>query len=258
MVLALNLGKNRGVVILIFLVMRVMTTSRIAVRMISVRSLMVSYLGLIAITFQVLSHYNNSKSSNIPKQRKMEKGVDDDRIDLGNSFNVTNDDREWYTLEHWLKPASLAYDIVEGFLYVADAFFIAWVLWGCLVHCGIVPDERIQGNRRFRRVKDGRGVFAPLRDFDALDSSDDEDDNDDDQSHDSMEYGDAHDEDEYNEVDLKQVAENIEKAAEDFFSKAERSKGITSEQSEDRVLRDLEMAVTQHKGKADPADVIFL
>jgi hypothetical protein len=195
--------------------------------------------------------------------RYLEEGADeDDRYTNDDNNMAADDDAEWYNLDTWLDPSSLAYDIIEGFLYVADAFFIAWVLWGCLVHCGIFPDDRLDRNRRGRRIKDGRGVFAPLRDFDALESDNDDDD-DDDESRNSMEYGDARDEEEYADIDLRREEEKMAKAAKAFFSKAEKHKKQKEKRKhapgpaeEEVLLLDLEMTATPSE-QSGP-DVIFL
>ncbi len=132
-------------------------------------------------------------------------------------------------------------------------------MWGCLVHCGLFPDDRLDRNRRERRVKDGRGVFAPLRDFDALNS----DNEDDDKSRDSMEYGDAHENDEYGEVDIEEEEKKLAQEAEAFFRKAERHKKRKEKQQrnapgpEEKLLLDLEMP-EQPRERQGPVNVVFL
>lgn len=194
--------------------------------------------------------------------RYLEQGADEDDelFEVDTSIGMDeDDDSEWFTLEHWVQPSSLLYDIIEGFLYVGDAFFIAWILWGCLVHCGLFPDDRLDRNRRERRVKDGRGVFAPLRDFDALNS----DNEDDDKSRDSMEYGDAHENDEYGEVDIEEEEKKLAQEAEEFFRKAERHKKRKEKQQrnapgpEEKLLLDLEMP-EQQRERQGPVNVVFL
>ena len=194
--------------------------------------------------------------------RFLAQGADeDDKFSVGGASIPENDDGlMWYQLETWVDSRSLAYDIIEGFLYVGDAFFIAWVLWGCLVHCGILPDERLDRRRRLRRLKDGRGVFSPIRNFDPLYSSDD----DDDESRDSMEYGDPHEEDEYGDIDVQKEEEKIKKDAESFFQKGESRKSKDRKKKIDDagpmeegvLLLDFEMAGTPQNQPS--ADVIFL
>ena len=179
----------------------------------------------------------------------------------GNDASVEDDSTvEWYRLERWVEQNSLAYDIIEGFFYVADAFFLAWLLWGCFVLCGICPDDRLDKLRRWRRIRDGRGVFSPLKDFDPFESSDD----DDDASRDSLEYGNAHIDDEYGEIDVNKEENQLDKAAEDFFSRPERKQSKKQKfkkkgnllPAEEVLLLDLEMAETPPE-KKDPA-VVFL
>lgn len=223
------------------------------------------------VFFQILSTTINSTQPHLfneSAQRYLEEGSDeDDRYVNGDgSMGVDLEHHsDWYNLDHWLDSTSLMYDIIEGFLYVADAFFIAWILWGCLVHCGICPDHRLNRKRRTRMVKDGRGVFAPLKDFDAFAS--DHDDDDDDKSRESMEYGDGHeDDDEYGNIDVRKEEEKIAKAAEEFFSKAEKKKRSlkngkgkkrNATNPDETMLLDLEMP-EQHHEKQRSGDVIFL
>jgi hypothetical protein len=231
---------------------------------------MLWFLSGTAVFSQILSTtIRNTKhhSFNESAQRYLEEGADeDDRYTNGDGRMGVDleHDSDWYHLDHWLDPTSLIYDIIEGSLYVADAFFVAWILWGCLVHCGICPDHRLNRKRRTRLVKDGRGVFAPLKDFDALAS---EIDDDDDKSRESMEYGDGHDDDdEYGDIDVRKEEEKIAKAAEEFFSKAEKKKKSLKNGKEKKrngtypeegMLLDLEMS-EQHHEKQGPGDVIFL
>lgn len=230
---------------------------------------MLWFLSGTAVFSQILSTtIRNTKhhSFNESAQRYLEEGADeDDRYTNGDGRMGVDlkHDSDWYHLDHWLDPTSLIYDIIEGSLYVADAFFVAWILWGCLVHCGICPDHRLNRKRRTRLVKDGRGVFAPLKDFDELASEID----DDDKSRESMEYGDGHDDDdEYGDIDVRKEEEKIAKAAEEFFSKAEKKKKSLKNGKEKKrngtypeegMLLDLEMS-EQHHEKQGPGDVIFL
>lgn len=215
---------------------------------------------------QSLKSHQSAASQLAFRYLEDKEGADEDdefvHIDASIGIDKDDDSAEWFTLEHWVQPSTLVYDIVEGFLYVVDAFFIAWILWGCLVHCGIFPDERLDRNRRARRIKDGRGVFAPLRDFDALNS----DDEDDDGSRDSMEYGDSHDDDEYGDVDVKREEGKIAKAAEEFFQKAEKQKKRVEREKgnkryapgqEESMLLDLEMPAQQRESRR-PVDIVFL
>lgn len=214
-----------------------------------------------AIVLQILVATTTSSTTTPSKHleialRYLEEGADEDDIYAADQTIITSNDDdgvEWFQLERWIDPQSLAYDMIEGVLYVCDAFFIAWILWGCLVHCGVLPDERL--SRRRRRLKDGRGVFAPIRDFDPLESDDE------DASRDSMEYGDSHQsllEDE--QVDIKKEEKKLMKAAEKFFNKAEKhkkqKKNAPGPGEEGILLLDLEMA-DQPQRKHD-ADVVFL
>ena len=189
---------------------------------------------------------------------------DDEFVHVDTSIGVDgdDDDSEWFALHHWVQPSTLTYDIIEAFLYVGDVFFIAWILWGCLVHCGVFPDDGTDRNRRERRIKDGRGVFAPLRDFDPL-YSDDEDD--DDKSRDSMEYGDSHDDDEYGDVDVKEEEKKIASDAEAFFQKAEKHRKLVRIEKdnercgpcEEGLLLDLDTPAQQRESRRH-VDVVFL
>lgn len=235
------------------------------------RSTLLTSLGWVLWVFSALAVVLQMWQSKIHPQsadmqlviRYLEQGADEDDqlFEIDTSIGIEkDDDSEWFTLEHWVQPSTLLYDVIEGFLYVGDAFFIAWILWGCLVHCGVFPDDRLDRNRRERRVKDGRGVFAPLRDFDALNS----DDEDDDKSRDSMEYGDAHDDDEYGEVNIEEEEKKIAQAAEEFFQKAEKHKKQNEKGNapgpEETLLLDLEMPEQQRErqGSQGPVNVVFL
>jgi hypothetical protein len=216
-------------------------------------------LSAVAVCVQIMEKNSSlTLTSNALRFLEEDAGADEDDEFVEDGVNVEDDDDlEWFQLERWLDPTSLAYDIIEGFLYVADAFFIAWVLWGCLVHCGVLPDERLNRKRRHRRLKDGRGVFSPIQNFDPLESSDD-----DDASRDSMEYGYSHENEILDDdVDIRQEEKKLVKAAEKYFSKAEKHKKKMQNApgpAEDGVLLlDLEMS-DQPVAKHPKPDVVFL
>jgi hypothetical protein len=216
-------------------------------------------LSVVAVCAQIMEKNSSLTTLTSSALRFLEEkdAADEDDLYVEDGITVVDDDLEWFQLERWLDPSSLAYDIIEGFLYVADAFFIAWVLWGCLVHCGVLPDERLNRKQRHRRLKDGRGVFSPIQNFDAVESSDD-----DDASRDSMEYGYSHENEILDDdVDIQQEEKNLVKAAEKYFSKAEKHKkemeNAPGPAEEGVLLLDLEMA-DQPVEKYPKPDVMFL
>mmetsp|Transcript_22040 Transcript_22040/g.36476 ORF Transcript_22040/g.36476 Transcript_22040/m.36476 type:complete len:243 (-) Transcript_22040:140-868(-) len=222
------------------------------------------FLSAAAICLQIM--WNNAPGLQVATTalRYLEEGADEDDRYAVQEDAGDDEDLEWFQLERWIDPQSLSYDIIEGFLYAADAFFIAWILWGCLVHCGVLPDERLNRNRRHRRIKDGRGVFSPMRNFDPFESDADDDDDNSDASRDSMEYGNSH-QDELldDEIDIKQEEKKLSKAAERFFKKAETHKKQKNEAKnapgpgeEGVMLLDLEMA--DQPVRTHDADVVFL
>lgn len=141
-----------------------------------------------------------------------QKGVDEDD-DSNYSEPVQIQATPWYHLEHYLQKDSLAYDTVEGFCYVTVALLVLWIVWTCLVHCGICPDDRLDRRRDLRRVKDGRGVFSPVGQQDEVS---------DDDSEESMEFGHSHDGQSFGAIRMSEVDQDLEDAADKFFSKSDR------------------------------------
>eukprot|EP00547_Thalassionema_nitzschioides_P003741 CAMPEP_0194216974 /NCGR_PEP_ID=MMETSP0156-20130528/20106_1 /TAXON_ID=33649 /ORGANISM="Thalassionema nitzschioides, Strain L26-B" /LENGTH=196 /DNA_ID=CAMNT_0038945873 /DNA_START=132 /DNA_END=722 /DNA_ORIENTATION=+ len=192
-------------------------------------------------------------------RRRLENAADED--DILNFTEEYDDDRdiEWYHLDRYIDRTSLLYDIIEGFLYVADAFFILWITWGCLVHYGICTRDRLFRRRRFRRIRDGRGVFAPVYDFDTMhDDEDDDMSRESIESRESMEYGNPPEKGEFGEVDEREEAKKLLKAADEYFEKKKKTseKARTVVAEDDGLLLDLEMT-ERPRAIADP-DVVFL
>jgi len=169
-----------------------------------------------------------------------EKAADEDDYYLASiayNDNGYDGEIEWYHLDRWVEHSSLQYDLIEGFLYVADFVVISWILHGCLESAGILP-ACLQRRQR-RKIKDGRGVYSVTANFD--DSPEgmmtDED-------RESMEYGVSHDryyddgDDEYGEIHHKK--DELEIAAEDYFNRGGKKNNKNRLPSNSDVLR-LEM-----------------
>lgn len=214
------------------------------------------WLLCILLNIAVCTHYFMVR---IPDSRRLDSAADED--DVLNYTEEYDDDRDidWYRLDRYIERNSLLYDIIEGFLYVADIFFILWISWGCLVHFGVCSNDRIFRRRRFRRVRDGRGVFAPLYDFDTMQDSDDDDmSRESIESRESMEYGNAPEKGEFGEVDEREEAKKLLKAADEYFEKKKKSsqRANPTMADDEGLLLDIEMTEIP-KPKTDP-DVVFL
>lgn len=140
-----------------------------------------------------------------------EKGADEDD-DSDPVDDAPTQTKPWYYVENYVVKDSLAYDMVEGFGYVATCLIIVMILWTCLVYCGICPDHRLDRRRDLRRVKDGRGVFSPLGQ--AEDASDDD-------SEESAEFGHSRENDPFGDIRSSAADQELEEAAKKFFSKGE-------------------------------------
>lgn len=149
--------------------------------------------------------------SYIPRHLE-QKGVDEDD-DSNDSEPVHTQETPWYYLEHYLQKDSLAYDTVEGFSYVTLAVLVLWILWTCLVHCGICPDDRLDRRRDLRQLKDGRGVFSPVGQLDEVSDGDSEE---------SMEFGHSHNGQSFGAIRISEVDKDLHEAADNFFSKGDR------------------------------------
>ena len=177
--------------------------------------------------------------------RSLEQGrvdEDDEFDDYLDDTAFIDDNSAWWQLERYIRRNTLAYDTIEAFFYIADAFFILWLAWGCLVHVGICPDDRVDRRRDLRRINDGRGVFAPVRNLDPFESSDDE-------SEQSMEYGNSHLDSQYgDDVNEIQEAQKINQAAQNYFSRPDRQrkkqqKANKNKTKDEEQVLDLELTV---------------
>jgi len=195
-----------------------------------------------------------TKSNNAKRLGRM---LDQDRVDEDDEFgnyddSVLDDDTDWWQLEHYVQRNTLMYDTIEAFLYIADLFFIVWLTWGCLVHIGVLPDDRLD-RQKDRRVHDGRGVFSPVRNFDPFESSDDDDNG----SIESMEYGNNHLGDNHSDVNIEEEEKKLDASAEDYFNRPDRQRKEARNQSsiaDKEQLLDLELTVQKNPG----AQTIFI
>lgn len=170
--------------------------------------------------------------------RRLEGADEDDDMfqDDGNGY-------PWYSLDHWVERDSLGYDIIEGFFLVAIGLACLWMCWGCLVVCRICPDDRLDRRRYLRKVRDGRGVFAPVRLHDPNDDGgggvDDDDEDDDDASRESMEYGNNHlDDYKFRKINVGEEEKKLMAAAQDFFDKPRRGNIETRSQPDEETVED--------------------
>jgi hypothetical protein len=155
----------------------------------------------------VSARIHNRNSSRFLDEKGADEDDDSDPVD-----DALSHAKPWYYVENYVPKDSLAYDMVEGFGYVAAFLIIAMILWTCLEYCRICPDHRLDRRRDLRRVKDGKGVFSPLGQAD--EAADDD-------SEESAEFGHSHENDPFGDIRPSAVDEELDEAAKKFFSKGE-------------------------------------